>query len=214
MRFIDFHTHSVSPHQEVLSVLNCAPSEDVKALEAFSVGIHPWYISTNWEEELSLLEEKAQLPNCYAIGECGLDKLTDTSLEIQEAVFRKQIAISEKIEKPVIIHCVKAFQEVYQLKKELQPKQTWVLHGFVKNEQLAQQLLSVGCKLSFGKALLENLKLQRMFANLKVTDVVLETDDAEVAIEEMYKQAAELKKQSIESLAQEIWSNCKEVFKR
>ncbi|SFU49812.1 TatD DNase family protein [Pustulibacterium marinum] len=214
MRYIDFHTHTVAKTEKVLRICNCYPSDAVKDLEAFSVGIHPWYIHEDWETQLALLKEKAQGENCYAIGECGLDKLTDTDFELQEVLFRKQVAISEAIQKPLIIHCVKAFQEIYNLKKELQPTQTWVLHGFVKSEQLANQMLSIGCKLSFGNTLLENLKLQRTFAKLNVTDFVLETDTTEVAIEEIYKKAAILQKLGVSSMQQQIEHNCKEIFKR
>jgi TatD DNase family protein len=80
-----------------------------------------------------IIEEKLKDENCFALGECGLDKITASDFELQKVVFKKQIQLSEKHQKPLIIHCVKAHQELIEIKKELKPKQVWIFHGFNTN---------------------------------------------------------------------------------
>ena len=46
-----------------------------------------------------------------------------------------------KNNKPVVIHCVKAYNELILLKKKLKPKVPWVVHGFNQNEQILNALL-------------------------------------------------------------------------
>ena len=57
--------------------------------------------------------------SCLALGECGLDKKVQTPLDLQQEVFERQLTLAEKYKKPVIIHCVAAFQELIAIKKKL-----------------------------------------------------------------------------------------------
>ncbi|KAF5297934.1 hypothetical protein FQR65_LT19644 [Abscondita terminalis] len=73
-------------------------------------GIHPWYIvADRVEDDLAVIEEKIQTSNCLAVGECGLDKRIEIPFSLQEQVFRKQLALAQKYQKPVVIHCVASF---------------------------------------------------------------------------------------------------------
>ncbi len=98
--------------------------EETKRNIMYSIGIHPWHIQReNIQKELNLLEKYVGLPNVKAIGECGLDKLCETDFNRQKEVFLLQTAISEKVGKPLIIHCVKSFDEIIYLKKKVQPSE-------------------------------------------------------------------------------------------
>ncbi|MCD8445183.1 TatD family hydrolase, partial [Tenacibaculum finnmarkense] len=147
MKFINIHTHTNS--DENFSILNCYPnSTDFNT--PFSIGIHPWFINKNTiEDELIFIKKKLLHKNCYAIGECGLDRLSEVNYTLQIAVFKEQINLSEEFKKPLIIHCVRSFQEIIQIKKELKPRQKWLIHGFHKNNQIATDLIKNGCFLSF-----------------------------------------------------------------
>lgn len=101
------------------------------------------------DADLKIIEEKLQNQNCLAIGECGLDKRIEMPLEPQISVFEKQLALAEKFGKPVVIHCVAAFQEVIEIKKRLNVKVPMIIHGFSKNIQVADQLINAGFYLSF-----------------------------------------------------------------
>ena len=144
MRFIDLHTHRASKDAAVFSIVNIdTPSRNYP--QAFSIGLHPWFLNEKTVAQQLLLMEKMLLhADCIAVGECGLDKVTTTAFSLQKEVFIKQILLAEKHQKPVIIHCVKAFQEIIGIKKVYQPKQVWLVHGFRKNLPVAQSLLKNG----------------------------------------------------------------------
>ena len=138
---IDFHTHTKNSDSTVFSVLNIYPNS-AKVNVPFSIGIHPWYLTKNTlKKELSVIENSLQNKNCITLGECGLDRVAKIDFALQKEVFIQQIHLSETYKKPLIIHCVKAFDDLIAIKKELKPKQIWVLHGFNKSNQLAKSLL-------------------------------------------------------------------------
>lgn len=183
-------------------------------LMPFSVGIHPWFINKDKiEEELLIIEKKLQHKNCFAVGECGLDKITETDFELQKTVFRKQVLLSEKYKKPLIIHCVKSYQEIMQLKNTLKPNQIWILHGFNKNLQVAQSVLKNDVILSFGAAIINNKKLQEVIAEIPINNILLETDNAEIEIKEIYQKVASLKNIEVLELQQKIKENFTKIFK-
>ena len=210
--FIDIHTHKKSTDKNVISIENKYPNSVDFSL-SFSIGIHPWFINKNKiAKELYIVEEKLQQKKCFALGECGLDKIIETNFELQKEVFRKQILLSEKYQKPSIIHCVKAFQEIILLKKTQKPKQIWVLHGFNKNWQVAESLLKNGILLSFGATIIKNKKLQEVVAKVPLDKLFLETDDSEIEIQAIYKKVASIKNISVLELQQKIKENFKNIF--
>jgi TatD DNase family protein len=89
----------------------------------------------------------------------------------------------------------------------------FIVHGFNKKQQLAEQLLKKGFYLSFGKHLLEKESLQSVFKNTPLNRIFLETDAASNSIESVYKKAASIKEISIESLILAIKNNFENVFK-
>jgi len=208
--FIDFHTHTKNKDSAVFSVLNTYPNS-VKVTVPFSIGIHPWYLEENTlASDLKNVENSLQNKNCVALGECGLDKIVKTDFELQKKAFVQQIHLSEKYKKPLIIHCVKAFDEVIAIKKELKPKQIWILHGFNKSNQLAKSLLKNGFLLSFGKALLTKAPLQKLAAEIDFSQFFLETDDATIDIKELYEKVALIKQCTTEEVKKKIYQNFKE----
>ncbi|PQJ82760.1 TatD family hydrolase [Polaribacter glomeratus] len=212
MDFFDVHTHSFSLDKNVFSILNTYPNS-LDFTQPFSIGIHPWYLTIDKiEEELVFVENKLQGKNCFALGECGLDKLIAVDFELQREVFKKQIQISEKYKKPLIIHCVKAYQEIIEIKKEVKPTQVWILHGFNKNKQLAESFLKNGIILSFGSAIIKNKKLQEVFLELPISSLLLETDASDIEIQEIYQKASEIKNSSLKDLQAAIHQNFKRIF--
>lgn len=211
--FFDVHTHVLSADQNVFSIQNKYPNS-VDFSQPFSVGMHPWFLSKETvNEELLLLENQIQHKNCLAIGECGLDKAIKVDFDFQMHVFRQQIQMSEKHQKPIIIHCVRAFQEIIQLKKEYKPNQSWVLHGFSKGKQLAESLLKNGILFSFGAAIINNKKLQELVVEIPNTKLLLETDNSEVPIQELYKKVAFLKRVEVDEVQTIIKQNFINIFK-
>ena len=167
------------------------------------------------------MESKLQEPNCLAAGECGLDKRIEIPMELQQLVFEKQLLLAQKYQKPVVIHCVAAFQELIAITKKLNISVPILIHGFSKNEQLAKQLLENGFYISFGKYLLQSrpeasgsgTELETVFRTIPTNRFFLETDTLEESLATVYALAAKYKKMTLEEIQQQINRNFLEVFK-
>ena len=144
----DIHTHDKSRTD---AIINIYPNEEIIEGAYHSVGIHPWHtvdIDSSTIEKLSTLTAH---PQVVAIGETGLDALKGASIEKQIEIFKLHVSLSEKYQKPLIIHCVKCFNEIIELKKTLHSTMPWIIHGFRGKPQLAQQLLDNGFYISLGE---------------------------------------------------------------
>ena len=123
MQFFNLHTHKFTDNPAILELVNQYPWEFDEAIPNYSIGIHPWYIDENrLELDLKIIEEKLQLKECLALGECGLDKRIEVPMSLQIEVFEKQIALAEKYQKPLVLHLVAAFQELIEIKNRLKKK--------------------------------------------------------------------------------------------
>jgi len=208
----NLHTHFSSNYPDIFEIVNRYPYEAID-VPYFSTGIHPWHIDTEkLEEHLVIIEQRLQLSNCLALGECGLDKRIEIPLQIQIEVFEKQLLLAKKHQKPVILHLVAAFQELVEINNRLQPGVPMVVHGFSKNWQTAKQLLDNGFYLSFGKYLLRNPELSGVLAQMPPDRFFLETDTIEEGIAEVYAKAALARNMDIEDLKNIVSTNFKTVF--
>ncbi|WP_320815558.1 TatD family hydrolase [Flavobacterium sp.] len=214
MQFINLHTHSFSNDDSLLEVVNQYPWEFNEAIPQYSIGIHPWYINeSRLSEDLKIIEEKLLLNDCLALGECGLDKRIEMSLNTQIEVFQQQVELVQSTDKPIILHCVAAYQEIIEIKKEMNIKNQMIIHGFSKNMQVAKSLLDNGFYLSFGKYLLRNPDLENVFNFAPVDRIFLETDTIEETILEVYQKASQIKNIKIEGLKEIVNMNFNQVFK-
>ena len=211
--FLNTHTHYLSHQNNTLELYNQFPNAINRDAKLYSIGIHPAYIKTSsLEEEIEIIKQNLTQENCLAVGEIGLDKLCETNFDLQIEVFEKQLKIAEEFQKPVIIHSVRAYQEILQIRKKLNLKIPFIFHGFNKNEQLLNQIIAQNCFASFGKNLLYNKNLQIIFAKLSANQFFLENDASDISIQEIYTFAAEIRKCTIEELQFQQAENWKTVF--
>ena len=211
--FLNAHTHHLSNDSTVLELYNQFPNKLNNGVKLFSIGIHPAYIKTSSiEEEIRLIKQNLSNKNCLAIGEIGLDKLCETDFKLQIEVFEQQLKIAEEFKIPVIIHSVRAYQEILQIRKKMKLTIPFMFHGFNKNEQLLHQILVQNCFVSFGKNLLYNKNLQIIFAKISASQFFLENDASEIPIKEIYAFAANLRKITIEELQLQQAENWKTIF--
>lgn len=213
MQFYNLHTHKFTGNPSVLELVNQYPWEFNASIPKYSIGIHPWYIDENrLELDLKIIEQKLQLKECLALGECGLDKRIEIPMELQIEVFERQIALAEKYQKPLVLHLVAAFDELIELKNRLAVSVPMVIHGFSKSEQLAKQLIDNGFYLSFGKYLLRNPELEIVFQSVPKDKFFLETDTIEENLEQVYELAAQYKKTSLVQMQEQVELNWNAVF--
>ena len=215
MEFFNLHTHQFTNQSNVLELVNQYPEKFNSEIPFYSIGIHPWYIvEDKIDSDLKVITDKLQTKNCLAIGECGLDKRVEVSFELQVEVFEKQLILAEKYKKPVVIHCVAAFQEIIAIKRKLKISVPMIIHGFFKNSQIENQLIKEGFYLSFGKYLLKNPELKSVFQEIPNNNFFLETDTIEENIQQVYDLASKYKNLTIKELQEIVSSNFREVFER
>ena len=213
MQYFNLHTHHFTHNPEVLELVNQYPWEFDASIPNYSIGIHPWHSDENrLESDLKIIEEKLQLPECLALGECGLDNRIEIPMNVQISIFEKQIALAEKYKKQFVLLLVAAFDVLIEIKNRLQIKVPIIIHGFSKSQQLAQQLLSNGFYLSFGKYLLRNPELKMVFQSIPNDRFFLETDMIEESLEEVYELAANYKNMKISELQNILANNYNLVF--
>jgi TatD DNase family protein len=212
-KLFNLHTHNYTNQEHILELVNQYPWVLDEKIPFYSIGIHPWYIDeSRLNSDLQIIEQKLVLNNCLALGECGLDKRIEIPLETQKKVFKAQILLAEKYQKPLVLHCVAAFQEIIQIKKELNITVPMIIHGFSKNQPTAKQLLDNEFYLSFGKYLVRNPELKTVFQSVPNDRFFLETDTIEESLEEVYALAAKYKNIEIEELKEIVVNNFEKVF--
>ena len=210
--FINTHTHA-QLYDAKIEVVNLGIGS-VEKTNHYSYGLHPWFIQKEtFEDQLYQLKIMAHEKRCLAIGECGLDKLSTVDFKLQEEVFIEQIKIANQIKKPLIIHCVKAFNELMNCLNLNDNAVPVIMHGFNNNENIAQVLANEGMYFSFGKALLGyESNAAKAIKNVGRKNFFLETDDADISIKYIYKKASELLGIDEEIIKQQLQSNFERVF--
>lgn len=184
MTYLNLHTHH-------------PVHEDERTIPSF--GLHPWFLTEDWSAQIPSITASITATESF-IGECGLDRLCDTPYDRQMAAFEAQIALSEQLGIPLILHCVKAIDDVIRLKRTTH--QPWIWHGFRGKPQQLQQLLDHNFYISFGFKYhpdsLQACPSDRLF---------LETDDIPDAIAPLYHKAALLRGLDTEILCEQVWQN-------
>jgi TatD DNase family protein len=149
--YIDIHTHSSRDNCFYLSNIFAQDLFDgLPEGGPFCVGLHPWHL-LEIDPELCLdkLRQCSSDDRIIAIGETGLDRNKDVPFALQERIFIEQIQISEQINKPLVIHCVKAYSELLHIRKSNVWKMKWMFHWFNENLAIANELINMDCYLSF-----------------------------------------------------------------
>ncbi len=211
--FINVHTHQqlYDAKIEIVNLQLDAPDKT----NYYSYGLHPWYIDKDTcYDQLETLERIMHEKRCLAIGECGLDRLSTVPFDLQEAIFVEQVKLANRVKKPLIIHCVKAFNELINCLNLNDNEVPVIIHGFNNNENIARVLVNEGYYFSFGKALLGyESNAAKAIINTGRKNFFLETDDADISIKYIYKKASELLKIDEEIIRQQLQSNFEKVFK-
>lgn len=214
MKFINIHTHKHLQNNNI-NLINLFPndSDNIYKGGIYSIGIHPWEVTkANIKDELQVVEKQIISGNIVAVGEIGLDKYKD-NFELQKEVFLKQIDIANTLAKPIIVHCVKAYSEFLNILKDGKINVPIIIHRYSGNKTIAKELIKFGCYLSFGHELFNTKsKVHKVYKSIPIKNIFLETDDAEICIEDVYKKASEIKEIEIVELQKLIFANYCRVF--
>ena len=189
---LDIHTHNAQTHAQTID----------------TVGIHPWHA-----EFCDLAEVELRAASVDAIGEIGLDYACEVPREIQMDIFRAQLALAERLEKPIVLHCVRAFEDVVKVIKEYRLKAV-IFHGFIGSKEQAQRAVSQGYFLSFGERTFRSPKTIEAMLATPLSHLFVETDESTTPIEVIYDKIAELRGISTVELTQATEENLKSILNR
>ena len=190
--FVDIHTHL--DNQSVIKIVD---GDEVRILE--TVGVHPWDVVSGENFQFSP-------DTTFAIGEAGLDKVHKETFEKQIEVFEEMIRLSESYRKPMIIHCVRAYSEIIEIRKKTKATMPWVIHGFNSSVETMRQLLKYDMYISLGEVLYRNEnQAVEILKNVPLDKLFLETDVSGRDIKDVYNKAAKL-------MGCEVGFLCKQIF--
>lgn len=188
--FIDVHTH----HRRE------------NTLSPTMMGIHPWEA----DQGLNLPD----FSDCDIIGETGLDYACEVSREAQERLFRVHLQAAVALQKPVVLHIVRAMNDALSILADYE-LQGVVIHGFIGSPEQATECIRRGYYLSFGHRSLRSPKSCRAIAATPLDRLFCETDDDPAAdIAEVYHRVAEIKCVEVDELLHAIEQNYRRVIKK
>ena len=202
MKCYDAHTHTIPDN-----LIGIYQSDAFYTESLFSVGIHPWDAEVKSVREIipALHHE-----NCRAIGEVGLDRLKGPSMEIQHAMLLAQLALANELQKPVIFHLVRAWDEFYSLVKS-QQHTPWIIHGFNSPKQVSR-LLQTKVIFSLGPASLQNPHMHSILTQIPLNRVLFETDDTAIDIHQVYLDYSQATSTPLEEVYAQIEQNFLAIF--
>jgi len=186
------------------------PPDDIE-YGYYSVGFHPYNVGKVDEQDtLNKVRLATENPNVFAIGEIGLDKSIEAPMDVQQRIFEKQVDIAEMADLPVILHVVRAFNEILEFKKAHNPSVPMIIHGYNGSREMAEALVKEGLLISFGEAIAgEHSRTIEALLSVPLENLFLETDEGDLDIREVYFMAAQAKGITVDQLRLQIFTNAK-----
>lgn len=141
-----------------------------------ALGIQPEELYDYNDDSLNFIEEHINDEKIIAVGEIGLDYHYDTDKDLQKELFKRQLEIAYKYNKPVIIHSRDCIQETYNILKESKVKGT--MHCYSGSKEMALEFIKVGFLIGIGGvSTFKNAKnIVDVIKYIPLEYIILETD--------------------------------------
>ena len=201
-----------------------------------SVALHPHNIKEGFDPEIyrALINQSAKV---VAVGEAGLDfksneqeVMSSETIEKQKEIFKKQIELALEFDKPLIIHCNKAHDDVLEILASCfrihASGSRGVAHSFLGNYKQARRYRELGFKLGFNGIIAYARDYDKVMLDTPLEDILVETDCPFLApvpyrgqrnepsyIIEVAKKIAKIKQVSLEEVVKITTENAKELFR-
>lgn len=193
-----------------------------------AVGIHPENCHDFVPQQIEALRELAKEEKVVAIGEIGLDYYWEENppRELQQEVFRAQLALAQELDLPVIVHDREAHGDTLQIVQEFSGVRG-VFHCYSGSPEMAQELLKMGWYLGFdGPITFKNARRAPEVAAVTPLDrMLIETDSPYLTpvpyrgkrndstyVHLVAEKLAQWKGISAEEMEQITWDNGKRFF--
>lgn len=119
-------------------------------------GVHPWYVGEAGDTwEVQLREYLARYP--YApVGEIGIDRWIEPRDEaLQERMFRRQLQIARELDRPAMVHCLRAWGWLLEILHGEKRPRTMLIHSFGGSAEMIKPLREMGAYFSFAGSIFE-----------------------------------------------------------
>jgi TatD DNase family protein len=172
----------------VVPAVSVADFPDVKACLArypgcvAAYGIHPLYVMTAVEQDLSTLHDWLANEQPVAVGEIGLDfYMPDLDPARQEFFFVEQLKLARQFNLPVLLHVRRSVDAILKQLRRIKVV-GGIAHAFNGSRQQAEMLIELGFKLGFGGAMTYpgSTRIRELVASLSIEAIVLETDAPDI----------------------------------
>lgn len=190
-------------------------------------GLHPYLARDHMDDHITQLGHWVENYDCVAVGECGLDYRKDQAdKSVQLELFDAQLNIADAVNKPVVIHSVRATEDVINSIKKY-PGLRGMIHSYSGSYEQAMQLIDLDFHISFGGAITYDnaRKLRATASSIPLDSILLETDapdqpDADhfnqrnepAYLVNVLKSVAELRNEPIEKIAAQTTKNAQDLF--
>ena len=201
MLCVDIHTHR---HDGCAATLHTA-------------GIHPWQADECDIADAAALaarlgsDPRQRLDSAQAIGETGLDRACTAPVAAQERLFRAHLELAVRRQLPVVVHCVRAFEQTMKILGEYRLPAV-IFHGFIGSPEQALRAVGCGYRLSFGVRSMRSPRTVAAMRAVPAASIFLETDDDPAPIAEVYDMAASLLGCSVTALEEQMYENYKRLI--
>lgn len=210
--WIDIHCHKIeSPINTCL--IQVFPFGQ-QPIDITIYGLHPWHIqASNYQLQLQQIFQVITHNSIPIIGEIGLDKACEVNFDLQKKVLEAQLKFSSENQLPCIIHGIRSYAELLAYRKAY-PTPFWLIHDFNSSPQMAQELISKRCYLSFGQRIFQtNSRAYHGLKQLEAQYFFLETDvQSNYNIQDIYREAAQIKNIDLHKLQEIQYQNFLRVF--
>ncbi len=204
MKLFDAHNHlhdlRLAPHRAAIlpaledigverAVVNGTREADWGAVAALanahpfvlpSFGLHPWHVADRTADWLEALREKLEAHPVAGVGEIGLDRWIDGhDIALQSDIFHAQLALAAELNRPVTIHCLRAWGALGEALRSVPlPARGFLIHAYGGPAEMIDGFVARGGYFSFNAYFLHERKTQQreVFREIPAVRLLIETD--------------------------------------
>ena len=181
----------------------------------FALGIHPCFVNDHQMIDLYSLEILIEEKKPVAIGNCGLDYISEEDRNKQRYFFDEQVALATRFDLPLIIHSVQATEDVTDLLKSYS-KSLGVMHEYSGTLKEAEILLEMNFLFGFSQNLSNPhaYKLHEIVKFLPIDSILIETDDYNNLDEviQVAERVSRIKKLTVDHVVEQCNQNARKLF--
>jgi TatD DNase family protein len=147
-------------------------------------GLHPWFVGEH--ADFTVIHSFIMRADAIAVGEIGLDFSAGCPpAEIQLPAFIRQLDIAAELKLPVLIHCRKAYDQLYEILKRYRGILTGVIHSYSGGKDFIERFIGLDYYVAFSGSVTRQSarKYHRAAEAVPMDRILLETDAPSIATE-------------------------------